>query len=178
MHHAEAVRDEGRGRPAGGVHELDQGLGQRGALGLVLAGFARVEADVLQQQHIAVGEALGAGERVGAHHVAGELHMAPEPLAELLGHRGQRELRVRLPLGAAEVSGHHHLGSGLDQRPQRGQRGDDPARVGDTAVVVQGDIQIGAYEHAPTRNTLRQKIIECLDAHRSGPTRATCRPAR
>ena len=94
-----------------GADEFDQRLGQRQPLGVVLAGLARVEADVLQQQHVAVGQALRPGERVGADDVAGELDVPAQLLAERRRDGRERELRIGSALGPAEVGGHDDLGA-------------------------------------------------------------------
>ena len=78
MHHPEAVGDESASRR----DQFGQLPSQRESLGVVLAGLARVEADVLQQQHVAVGQPLGAGQRIGADDVAGQLHVPAELFAE------------------------------------------------------------------------------------------------
>ena len=66
MHHAEAVGDE----CAIVADQFGQLPGERQPLGVVLAGFARIEPDVLQQQDIAVGQALRPCQRIGPDHVA------------------------------------------------------------------------------------------------------------
>lgn len=116
VHHAEPVGHECRVVP----DQFHQGLGQRRALGGVLAGLARIETDVLQQQDVAIGQALGAGQRVGAHHIAGKLHVPTEALTESLGHRGQGEFGIRRTLGPAQVCGHDDLGPGVRQCLQGG----------------------------------------------------------
>ena len=100
-----------------GTDQFDQRLGQRQPLGVVLAGLPRIEADVLQQQDVAVGQALGAGQRVGADDVAGQLDVPAQLLAERRGDRGQRELRIRLALGPAQVRGDDDLGAGVGSAP-------------------------------------------------------------
>ena len=75
VHDAEAVGDE---RPVG-PGELGQRR-QRFALRIVLAGLARIESDVLQQQHIAVGQPFGPGQRIRADDIAGQLHVAAQLL--------------------------------------------------------------------------------------------------
>ena len=112
VHHPEPVGDES----AVVADQFDQLLGQRQPLGVVLAGFARVEADVLQQQDVAVGQALGAGQRVGPDDVTGQLDVTAELLPQRLRDRGQRELRVRTVLRPAEVRGDDDLGAGVGQR--------------------------------------------------------------
>ena len=90
VHHTEAIRDESAIIP----DEVDQLLGQCQPLGVVLAGFAWIEADVLQQQDVSVGQALGTGQRIGAHDVTGELDMTAEPLPQRLCHRREGQLRI------------------------------------------------------------------------------------
>ena len=119
VHHPEAVGDEGTGRSIWGSDEFGQLPGQRQALVVVLAGFARVEADVLQQQDVAVGQSLGAGQRVGPDDIAGQLDVTAQLLAQRLRDGCQRELRVRAVLGPAEVGGDDDLGAGIGQRLER-----------------------------------------------------------
>ena len=132
------------------------------------------ETGLLEQQDVAVGESFRAGQRVGADNVTGELHVAAEFLTEAGGHRCQRELRIRFALGAAQVRGHDDLRAGVAERLQRRHRGDDAARIGD-GVAIERDVQVGAHEHAPPRNSLCEQVFEGLDAHR---VTATCRPGR
>ena len=152
MHHTEAVGDEGPRRSVRRSDEFGQLLGQREPFVVVLAGFAGVEADVLQQQDVAVGEPLGAGQRVGTDHIAGQLDVTAQLLPERLRDGRERELRVGTVLGPAEVGGDDDLGAGVGQRLQRGHRGDDPAGIGDVALVVERDVEVGAHQHAPARN--------------------------
>ncbi len=68
VHHTEPVGDEGRVRADHG-HQI---VGQRAALGRVLAGLPRVEPDVLQQGDLAVGQPGdrllgGLADQVGGH---------------------------------------------------------------------------------------------------------------
>ncbi|ODR21674.1 hypothetical protein BHQ19_20490 [Mycolicibacterium porcinum] len=106
----------------------------------------------LQQQDVAVGQALGAGQRVGADHIAGQLDVATQLLPQRRGDRRQRQLRVRGTLGTAEVRGDDHLGTGLGQCFQRRDRGDDATRIGDVALVIEGDVEIGADQDTTSRN--------------------------
>ena len=63
-------------------------------------------------------------------------------------------------------------GAGIAERLQRGQAGPDPAVVGDRVrVLVQRDVQVGAYQHAPTRNAIAEQFVDGL--HRLEPTSAT-----
>ena len=70
MHHPETVGHEGRVI----TNKLDQRLRQAQPLVVVLTGLSRVEANVLQQQDVAVGKRLRVGQRVGTDHVARQLH--------------------------------------------------------------------------------------------------------
>ncbi len=160
MHHTEAVGHERARRSVGAADEFGQRLGQRQPLGVVLAGLARVEADVLQQQHVTVGQALGAGERVGADDVTGQLDVPAQFVAEGGRDGSQRELRVRSILGPAEVRGDDDLGARVRQRLQRRHRREDAAGVGDVALVVERDVQVGAHQHAPTLDAFGQQILE------------------
>ena len=65
----EPVGDE---RPVG-PGELGQRRREGLALRVVLAGLARVEPDVLQQQHVTVGQPLGPGQRIRADDIPGLL---------------------------------------------------------------------------------------------------------
>ena len=71
VHNPEAVGDESAVVPG----EFDQLFGQGQPLVVVLAGLARVETNVLQQQDVAVGQPLRAGQCVGTDHVAGQLQV-------------------------------------------------------------------------------------------------------
>ena len=156
MHHTEAVRHESAGRSVRCGDEFGQLLGQGQSLVVVLAGFAGVETDVLQQQDVAVGQALGAGERIGAHHISGQLDVAAQLLPQRLRDGCERELRIGAVLGSSEMGGHDDLGTRVRQRLERGHRRDDPARVGDVAVIVERNVQVGAHEYAPARNPFCQ----------------------
>ncbi len=144
------------GEPSGAADEFGERLGQREALAVVLAGLAGIEADVLQQQDVAVGEALRARQCIRADDITGQLDVPAELLGQRLGHRGERELRRRTVFGPTEVGGDDDLGAGVGQRLQRGHRRDDAARVGDVAVVVERDVQVGAHQYAPARNPFCQ----------------------
>ncbi|CKP54343.1 Uncharacterised protein [Mycobacterium tuberculosis] len=149
MHHPKAVGDENASRS----DQFDQLLGQCPPVVIVLAGFAFVEADVLQQQDVAAGEPLGAGQRIGADNVSSQLDVPAELLTQRHGDRRQRQCRVRPVLGTSQVRGNHHLGVGVEQRLQRRRRRDDAARIGNGAVLVERNVEIGAHQHSTPRNT-------------------------
>ena len=171
MHHPEAVGDES----PSGRDQFGEFAGECEPLAVVLAGFPRIEADVLQQQDVAVGEPFGPGQRVAADDIAGQLHVPAELLTERRGDRRQRQLRVGPVFRPTQVRGDHHLGAGVDKRLQRRHRGGDPARVGDDALVVERDVQVGAHQHAPPRNTFGQQVFQRWNCHDYSdlPTSAT-----
>ena len=136
VHDAEPVGDER-------VGERGELVGERAALGVVLAGLAGVEADVLQQRDLAVGEAVDRRAGRVADGVGGERDVGAEQLAEPGGHRAQRVAVLGRALRAAEVGGHDHPGAGVGERLDRRHAGPDPAVVGDRGAVER-DVQVGA----------------------------------
>jgi hypothetical protein len=123
-------------RRAEGV--VDVGVGECGQpsrqVGVVL-GLARLEADVLEHDHVPVGHVIEIG---------GELHLGLQELAQALGHRPQRQ-RLVAALGAAEVRRQHQPGAALAQALDRRQRRADARVVGDRALV-QRDVEVDADE--------------------------------
>ena len=115
VHGAEAVAD---------VHvgELGELVGEGAALGVVLGGLAGVEAEVLEDGDLAVGEARDDGLGGLADGVGREGDLGAEQFAEPRGGRGERERRVRGALGAAQVRGDD------DARARLGELGDRSAR--------------------------------------------------
>ena len=73
----------------------------------------------------------------------------------------QRVLRVRRALRPAEVRGDHDPRTRPGQLADGGQRRADPAVVGD-GLAVERHVQVGAQQHAPTRHTLGEQIVERL----------------
>ena len=170
MHGAERVVDVDLGQ--GG-----QPVGQLAARRVVLRRLRGLEADVLQQQDVAVAEGGGLGLRVVAGHVGGQRDRRPEQLRQPRRDRRERELRVRRALGPAEVRGDDHAGAGVAERLERGEAGPDPAVVGDRAgALVQRDVQVGAQQHAPTRDALGEEVVE--GAHHSDLPTSVVRSTR
>ena len=125
MHDAEAVADTNASASAASWSANSL------ALGVVLAGLAGVEPDVLQHRDVTVGEA--GDDLLGRlpHRVGREGDVAAQQLAEPLGDRSQAVALLRLALGPAQVRGHDDPGAGLGQRLDRRQARPDPALVGD-----------------------------------------------
>ena len=140
VHDTEAVADER-------VAQRGQLVGERAALGVVLAGLAGVEPDVLEHDDVAVGHRLDRRLRRLADRVVGCDDVGAQQLTEPGGDRSQRVRRVGLARGSAEVRHHDHL------RPARAQVGDgrdaglDPALVGDRRAVER-DVEVGPDEDA------------------------------
>ncbi len=160
MHHAEAVGDES---PVV-ADEFDEVAGQRLPLRLVLAGFARIEANVLEQEDVAVGQAFRAGQRVLPDDVAGELDVAAEHVAEFRRDRGEGELRIGLALGPAQVGGDDDLRARLGERGDRRGGRDDATGVGDRRAV-QRDVEVRAHQHATALDAGGEQILESLNCH-------------
>lgn len=154
VHGAEAVADVD-------VREAGQPVGEGGALGVVLAGLAGVEAQVLDDGDTAVGEAGDDGLGGGADRVLGEGDVGAEQFTEAGGGRGEGEGGVRGTLGAAQVRGHDHPGARVGQRLDGGHHGADAAVVGDGGAV-QRDVQVGADEDALARDAFGEQFVDRL----------------
>ena len=125
-------------RSVGGAERVvDVEVGEGGQIGghrrvvLLLAG---VEAEVLEQPQVALGVAEG--------------HGTAQQLGHPVGHRAERQRRVGLSLGPAEVRSGDHRGATIEQQLDGGQRRPDPRVVGDPAVL-QRDVEVGSHEDAP-----------------------------
>lgn len=92
VHRAEAVADVD-------VREAGQLVGEGGALGVVLAGLAGVEAQVLDDGDTTVGEAGNDGLGGAADRVLGEGDVGAEQLTEAGGGRGEEKAGSGAPLG-------------------------------------------------------------------------------
>ena len=102
VHDAEPVGDER-------VGEAGEPVGQGAPLGVVLAGLAGLEADVLEHADLARCEGLDGGAGAVADDVVGERHGRVQQLGQPVGRRCERVARVRRALGPAEVRGDHDL---------------------------------------------------------------------
>ncbi len=141
-------RGVGAVRRAEGVVDVDLGeggeaLGEGGVVPLL----ARVEAGVLEDEDVAVGERRHGrlGHRADA--VGGEGDGRAEELPELLRHRGERVLRVGRPLRLAEVGGEDDPRSLLAGEADRREGLRDPRVVLHDAVLDR-DVEVDAQEDA------------------------------
>ena len=86
--------------------------------------LARVEAEVLQEEHAARRQRPGLALDGRADAVGGQRDGLPEERPEAARHGGERELRLRPALGAAEVRGDDHRARA--PRPRVAERGQAP----------------------------------------------------
>ena len=125
VHDAEAIGDEGIGQ--GG--EL---VGERAALGLVLAGLAGVEAHVLEQRDLAVLRAPSTVARADSPTVSVANATSAPSSSPSRAATGCREYAGSgAPSGRPEVGDDDDPGAGVGQLLERGHAGPDPAVVGD-----------------------------------------------
>jgi hypothetical protein len=167
VHDPEAVGDE----DVGEVGELP---GEPGTLAVVLAGLARVEADVLQQGDLPVLE-LGDGlVRRLPHRVAGERDVGTEELTEASRHGSQGVALLGGALGAAEVRGHHHAGARVREPTDRRHARADAPVVGDDGSVER-DVEVGADQDPLAGDALLEELVETRHrtshAQRDSPTK-------
>ena len=109
-----------------------------------------VEAEVLQQQQIAGLQRLGVRARRLADAVGRERHRSRQEWREPLGDGLQRVLRIRPALRPAEVGGEHDGGATVEREAQGGHRRPQ-ARVVRHRAALEGDVEVGADEHALAR---------------------------
>ena len=133
------------------VVDVDVAVGREllGELRVVLL-LLRVEAEVLQEQDLAVAEALDRVLRAHAEGVAGHRDRLAHELAEALGHRPEPEAVADLAVRPAEVAGQDDPGALGLQVPDRGQRRPDARVVGDPAILER-DVEVDADEDALAR---------------------------
>jgi hypothetical protein len=146
--------------------ELGVLLGEVKTLGGVLAGLTGLEADVLDQADVSVGERGGQLLGGGTHDILGKLDVEVHELAQTLGDRGQGELGVDLALGASQVSQHGDAGASLVKLGQGGQSGLDAAVVGDL-VAVERHVEIATDD-----DTLAAQVTQIVNRLHDSPFRS------
>jgi hypothetical protein len=142
-----------------GLGERGQLVRERAPLGVVLAGLARVEAEVFQQRDVAGCEARGHRLRRRADRVGRERDRALEQLTQALGDRLERVPGVGRALGAAQVGHDGDPGTRLAERAQRRQHRTDAPVVSDRRAI-QRNVEVGAHEHAPTLDALGEEVVQ------------------
>lgn len=161
VHRAEAVADVD-------VRQGGEPVGELAALGVVLGGLARVEAQVLDDGDLTVAQARDRRPRGLADRVGRERHGGAEEFTESGGGGGERERRVRRALGTAQVRGDDHLGAGLREGLDGGQHGADPAVVGDCcgagglAAGCERHVEVGADEDPLACDAFGEKFVDRL----------------
>ena len=167
VHDPEAVADER-------VAEVGELGGELRTLGVVLAGLARVEADVLQQGDLTVGQALDDGVRRLPDRVGGEAirrsSSSPSRFAT-----GAREYA-----GSGDPLGRPRWAITTTRAPASasslivGHAGPDPAVVGDR-VPVEGDVQVRTDQDPLPADTAPEGSRELIDAAHAVGLRGSCR---
>lgn len=157
VHGAEAVTDVD-------VGQLGELVGEGAALGVVLRGLARVEAQVLDDGDLAVGEGRDGLLGGGADGVGGERDVRTEQLAEPRGGGGEGELRLHArALGAAEVRGDDHAGAGFGELRDGRLDGADAAVVGDGGGALrERDVEVRADEDPLALDALGEQFVDRL----------------
>ena len=152
------------------AHQRGELVGERAALGVVLGGLARVEAQVLEQHQAAVLHRPDGRPGRLPHRVGRERDLdAGQQLADPLGHGGERVLLLGRALGPAEVGAHHDARAGVQEPLPRGQRRPDPAVVGDGGAVER-HVQVAADQDLAAR-----EVAQRVDP--SAAVTGPCRPA-
>ena len=109
-----------------------------------------MEAQVLEQQDLAI---LQARHRVlgrRAHGVAGELHLRAQQAREHLGHGGQAHVGHDLAVGTAQVRHQDDLRALVAQVLDGGQRLLE-ALVALHHPILEGHVEVDAHDHALAR---------------------------
>ena len=127
-----------------GVTELGELLAKGGVVFLL----ALVEAQVLEQQHVARAKGSRLRLRVLANRIARERNRLAEELRQAKSSRAKRELLLEaLARGAAEVAHEDDARAIADKLLDGRQRRFD-ARVVSHDAIGHGDVEIDAHEHA------------------------------
>ena len=127
-----------------------------GKLGVALL-LSRVEAQVLQHQHVARPQRgrLGRAHRRPPCRVAKATSL-PSSSPSLLGRGLQAELRHRrLTLRASQVAHQDQLAAAVEHRLDRGQRHANSAIVGDLLLIVQRHVEIDPHQNGLARSRPR-----------------------
>ena len=109
-----------------------------------------MEAEVLEEDRLAVAHPLDGVLGADAERVAGHRHVPPEELAQPLADRPQAEPVLDLAVGPAEVAREDDPRAVGEEGRDRRQGGPDPRVVGDLAVGER-DVEVDAHEDALAR---------------------------
>jgi hypothetical protein len=152
-------------RPEGIVHVRVGKVGKPAGEPRIICLFARIESEVLQQDHVGVRKFVKGGCRT-----LGKLHVAAEELGEARRDRRQREVGVHRAARTPEVRGADEPCTGAEEFRERWDRGRDAAVIADGATI-EGYVEIDAYEYpAPGYVT---DVIERAERHSLDATSST-----
>ena len=140
---------------AGAERVVDVHLAQRTELGgesielgLVLAFLTRLVSHVLQQQHFTGAKSVGQGLSFFAGNVCrSERNGFAEQFAQPIRRGPQREFRIGLTFGSAEMAHQHQLPAGVDNLANRRQGHLNPTIVGHFAVC-QGHVEVHSHQYS------------------------------
>jgi hypothetical protein len=129
------------------VHVRVRELAELSDEGGIIAGLTRTEAEVLEQDDLAWRKTLHLPGDVGAdHRVRSERHGDAEELAQALGDRGHRELRIRRTVRAPEVAARNHGRAALEESFDRRCCRRDAQVVADCATLYR-HVEVCPYEY-------------------------------
>src|SRR5713101_3135464 len=115
--------------------------------GLVVLFLLGMEADVFEQEDIAVGECFALRLRNGPDTVRGKSNRPADEFLELLGYLHERVFRIWAALGAAQMRSEHQSAALLNREAERGERFANAGVVGDH-TVFERNVEVHADEDA------------------------------
>ena len=152
-----------------GVVDVGVGHGRQRVGEAVLVGLlAGVEAQVLEQDDLAVLQRVDAGACVVADHVVGHGDVLAEQLGEPRPDRRHRVGRVHLPRRAAEVGGHDHPRPAVEQQPQ-GRQGRLQAQVVRDPAPVERGVEVGTQEDPRAGRVEVTDAADTVEQSHGGP---------
>ena len=117
-------------------------LGQLSGEGVVVVRLGLGEADVLEDERLALPELLLEPVDLGPDDVGGLGHLVGDELGEAGRGRLEAHLRVHLALGPAEVGGDDELRPVAEEVRDRREGGPDARVVPDLSLFGQGDVEV------------------------------------
>ena len=134
------------------VVDVDIGVGsQRGGEPRIVLLFLRVEAQVLQEEHLAGTQPLDRVLCPDAQGIARHRDVSAKQLRQTLTDRPKAEAVLHLSVRTAQVAGEDDPSATLEQQVDGRERGPDPRVVGDLAVRKR-DVEIDAHEDPLVRD--------------------------
>ena len=110
--------------------------------------FPRKKSCVLEKKNLVFRERAGCVDRFLRVGGLDEVDLFSDQLLETRGDRAQRVFRLGFPFRAPEVRHHNRPRSTIEKKSKRGQRGANAGVVGDLAIAVERDVEVGPYERA------------------------------